>query len=162
METTEITSGPRELTLDQNAQSYLMSITKWAKFFAILGFIASGFMVIAAIVMIFLMGNHIDMNDLPDESSNFSFFRNMGSGFGTMMGVLYLLASLLYIFPSLYMYRFASYTKRALLSIDNEKLEIGLKNLKSAYKFVGILTVVILILYGLIFISSFLVSFFLT
>jgi hypothetical protein len=82
----------------------------------------------------------------------------MASEFGAMGGailpVFYLLFSLLYFFPCLYLFRFASKTRAAVLSSDAALLEAGLKNLKAFFRYMGILLIVVLAFYALAFVVA--------
>ncbi len=127
-----------ELQLTSLAKDYLTETAKWAKFLSIMGFILIGFMIIGALAM-FAVGDA---------------FAGMGAGafgnaFGAFLGVVYLLVAFLYFFPVLYLYKFSSKAKSALYNNNSQELTEALENLKSHYKFVGILTIVILSFYVL-------------
>jgi hypothetical protein len=66
--------------------------------------------------------------------------------------VVYLICALLFFFPCLYLYRFSVKMKLALASVSQENFDTSLQNLKSLLKFYGILTIVMLSIYALIFI----------
>ena len=72
------------------------------------------------------------------------------AGLGMLMTVLYLAFAALYFFPCLYLYRFSDKMKVALDAQDQVTLDESFLNLKSTFKFVGILMAVILGFYGLI------------
>lgn len=129
-----------ELQLTNESKSFLREAGKWANFLGVLGFIGLGFMVIGAFSII-AMG---------------SAFGSMGGGAGafgaigsTFLGVIYLLMVLLYFFPVLYLYRFGSKVKKAFANNDTAMLTSSLENLKSHYKFVGILAIIMLSFYVL-------------
>jgi len=134
-----------ELQFTHQAQGFVRETAKWATFLSILGFIFIGFMVLGALSM-FAMG---------------SAFSSMGGGGpmgamgmlgGATMGVIFLLMAVLYFFPIMYLYKFASNAKDALNSNNTERLTVAFENLKSHYKFVGILTVIGLAFYILVII----------
>ncbi|WP_294818545.1 DUF5362 family protein [uncultured Flavobacterium sp.] len=127
-----------ELQLTSLAKEYLTETAKWAKFLSIMGFIFLGFMLLGALSM-FALGSSID---------NFG-GGGFGTAFGAFAGVLYLLVALLYFFPVLYLYKFATKARTALYGNNSQELTAALENLKSHYKFVGILTIVILAFYVL-------------
>ena len=133
------TSSLFELHVDQIAGSYLKETARWAKFLAILGFILSGLMLLAGL----FAGTLI--------SAAFSTFGPsragmMGGGFVT---ILYIGIALINFFPCLYLFNFASKMQVALRSNDQELLNVSFKNLKSCYRFVGILMVIYLSLCAL-------------
>jgi hypothetical protein len=123
------------------AKQALLVASKWAKFLSILGFIGVGLMVIIGIFIMFQLAN------LPIRVGN-------GIPFG-VIGFFYVGMALLYFFPVYYLFQFANNTKKGISNNSNESVEIGLVNLKSMFKFVGIFTVVILSIYVLIFLVAF-------
>ncbi len=121
-------SGRNRDDLDQTAS--------WAKFLAIVGFVFVGFMVIAALSMAFFANAMpAEMETLPGGMSLIIFF--------------YLLIGAVYFVPILYLYRFASNMKDALRVNDQGYLDTAIANIKSHYRFIGILMIAILALYGL-------------
>ena len=134
------------LQVDSVAQGYLAETAKWGKFLAILGFIGSGFMVLAGIVMM-LFGSFI--GDSPELAAT-----PFASGFGALMGVFYILIAVVYIMPALYLFRFCDRTKKALATNDTPVLTDAFGQLKSLYKFMGVLAAIFIGLYALIFIFA--------
>jgi hypothetical protein len=132
-----------EMHLNASALEFLKESAKWSKFLAIMGFIGIGFMVLAAI----FMGTIMSL--LP-----------MGGGMGvteampfTFISILYIIIAGLYFFPVYYLYKYANDTKIAIQNNDSELLSTGLGFLKSHHKFLGIMMIVILSLYVLMFIG---------
>jgi|TARA_R110000737_G_scaffold234416_1_gene247368 hypothetical protein len=138
----------------EKIKEYLAIIGKWAKFFSILGFIGMGFMLLAGLA--FLLFGSLPMVDSLGGSSV--------SGYGNMtfmpklMGFIYIIMAVLYYFPVLYMYNFAIKIKVALASNSQHEYEIAFENLKKHFKFVGLVTVVILSIYALIFVLGLLAA----
>ena len=137
--------GGGSLDLTQEAIGYLKTTAKWANFLAIIGFIGVGFMVLAALFVGTFMSSMSDFSEISPL---------IGSGFGLAMTILYLIIAALYFFPTLYLYRFATKTKAAIRDYQTHNLTEGLKNLKSSFKFVGIMIAVILGLYALILVFA--------
>jgi uncharacterized membrane protein YjgN (DUF898 family) len=132
-----------ELQLDQTSTAYLGEAAKWAKFLAILGFIFCAFLVIAALFAGTMMS---------------AMMSAAGGGMGSMFGsgfitILYLMGAALYFFPCLFLFRFASQMQDAIRNHEQAKLQGSLKNLKSLFRFLGILTIIIIAFYILIFIG---------
>lgn len=125
-----------ELQLTQAAQEFLREAAKWAMFLSILGFIGLALILFMGLGM-FAAGSAIDSAGAGA----------MGAFPASIMGVAYLLMAVLYFFPILYLYKFASNTKQALLNSSTEQLTESLKNLKSHYKFIGIVTIVMIAIY---------------
>jgi len=131
-----------EFVVTEAAWTYLTEIAKWARFLAIVGFIFLVVLVIIALFMGSIMG--ATMSEIDDEAAG-----AMGALMGGGMTALYLLMAALYFFPTWYLYRFATRTKQALASSDSELLAGGLEQLKSCFKFMGILMIIVLAFYAL-------------
>ncbi|WP_035842653.1 hypothetical protein [Crocinitomix catalasitica] len=127
-----------DLALSTTALGFLKETGKWAKFISILGFIVVGFMIIASLVMM-MAGSALGRN-----------FGGMNMD-ATIVGLIYLGVTALYFFPIYYLYNFSVKIQHAILSKNNQVLEDALEFLKSHYKFIGILMVIMLGFYALIF-----------
>ncbi|TLX71993.1 hypothetical protein E9993_19490 [Labilibacter sediminis] len=134
-------SEVRALTISENTSVFLLSAAKWAKFIAIMGFIAVGFMVLgglfSGIVMSF-MENEFAM--MPFPPFIFSF--------------LYLAMGALYFFPVYYLFKFSTQAQYAIQTLNTTQLEIAFRNIKSYFKFIGVLIIVMLSLYALAIIGA--------
>ncbi len=129
------------INVDQAGKSHLADAAKWAKFLAVFGFIICGLIVIIGI----FFGSFFSMltsqygsnpyNELPVNSG-------LGSVMGTAMAFVYILMALIYFFPCLYLFRFATKMKNAIASNDQTVLNASFQNLKAAFRFVGILTII--------------------
>jgi len=146
----DIVTGP-ELIIDERAKGFLLDVCKWARFLSILGFIGIALMVLFAIIFGSLMGS---IGDSFNSDSNYSVV-NMSSGLFT---VIYLLMAMVYFIPLLYLFRFATNTRSALQSNNQESLNAGFEFLKKHYRFLGYLAVVIIVLYAIGFVLAFFVG----
>ncbi|MBB6609768.1 hypothetical protein H7F15_01845 [Pontibacter sp. Tf4] len=133
------TPAPQGLNLNLASEDFLRNTAKWGKFLAIVGFVGVGFMVLAGIFAGTMLG--AAMSQAGGDG-----FGSAGGGFFT---VFYLIFAALYFFPVLYLYKFSDKMKAALDSKDEDLITESFKNLKSLFKFMGILTIVILGFYGL-------------
>ncbi|MBX2871152.1 MAG: DUF5362 domain-containing protein [Saprospiraceae bacterium] len=127
-------------TLNSEIKSYLAETAKWGYFLSIVGFIGIGFMVLAGL----FMGSFMSTLGLGAAG--------MGLINPAIFTVIYLLMAALYFFPVLYLFKFSTKMKVALRSDNEAELTTSFQNLKSLYKFMGILTAIILGLYALIFV----------
>ena len=119
------------LEVSREARSYLNEAGRWARFLAILGFIGAGLLVFLGLSS-FVVG---------------SATRSMGTPFPTaFLGIIYLALAVVYIFPCLYLYRFASQAKMATQHNDSGQLTESLGNLKATFKFFGILSIILIAL----------------
>ena len=131
-----------ELHIDAPSSAYLSETAKWAKFFAILGFIGCGLIVCIA----FFAGSILSATFSRYGMEGGSAASSMGGAFIT---VIYILIALLYFFPCLYLFRFATKMQSALRTNEQEQLANSFKNLKSCFRFLGILTIILLSIYAL-------------
>lgn len=144
MQNTDLLSN--DLTVTTISRGYLSETAKWAKFLAILGFIMCGFIVIAAFFLPFLM-SFIPSGEMMPMGV-------MGKGLGIIMAFMYLGLALIFFMPCLYLYRFSTKMKTALLQSDSEVLDTSLSNMKSFFKFYGIMTIITMSFYVLILIIT--------
>ena len=135
-----------ELQFTPVAQGFLRETAKWARFLSIVGLIFIGLYVLLALMM-FAMGGAMDA--ASENMDGMGGMGMMGAVGGAAMGVIYLICALIYFFPILYLYRFATNTLSALDSNNTDQLTNGLENLKSHYKFMGILMCIALIFIAL-------------
>jgi hypothetical protein len=138
-----------ELQITPVAQGFLKEIAKWAAFLSIVGFIFIGFLVLGALAM-FAMGSAMSSN-MQGMGGSMGMMGMLG---GATLGVLYLIIALLYFFPVMYLFKFSSNAKKALSSNNTEQLTTSIENLKSHYKFMGILTIIGIAFYFIIFIVA--------
>lgn len=137
-------STENKLVFSEEILKNLNTTQKWAKFLAILGFIGVGIMFIAGFVVM-LMG------------SSFNSLTPYPMPFG-VLGIVYIILAALYFFPLLYLWKFATNIKNAIVRNVQNIAEKAFFNLMAHYRFVGILTIVIISLYLLIFIGIILFS----
>lgn len=122
------------------AKNFLATAATWGKFLAIMGFIGTAIMVLVGIAMMFVGSAFSGLGQNPV----------MGALGGVGFGFIYIILSLIYFFPSLFLFQFSSKTKASIRNSDSLELEEGLKNLKSLFLFLGISTIVMLVFYFLI------------
>lgn len=125
-----------DLQIDHQGNNFLAEAAKWGKFLSIMGFIFCGLMAIFALFAGTLMASM-----MPGLGSAEGTSAAIGGGFVT---VLYLILALIYFFPCLYLFNFSSKMQVALRSNQQDILNTAFRNLKSCFKFMGILTIVIL------------------
>jgi uncharacterized oligopeptide transporter (OPT) family protein len=73
---------------------------------------------------------------------------------GLVITIVYLILAALYFFPVYYLYQFSTRMKTALSTKKDDTLADAFEVLKSHYKFIGVLTVIVLSLYVLGIVSS--------
>ena len=127
-----------DLQIDQQTFSYFSESAKWAKFLAIVGFVYCALLIILALFAGAVLATMMPMMGAGAGGEGAA---AIGGGFIT---VFYLLIALVYFFPCLYLYKFASQMQLAIGHNDATKMQSSVKNLKSFFKFFGIITIIIL------------------
>lgn len=123
-------------------KSQLKETSKWAKFLAILGFIGLGIMVLVALLFM-VAGSALPTLD----------------GFSpTLFGIIYLVFAGIYFLPIKYLYDFSTQMSRAVTMTDQQSFSNAIDSLKSHYKFIGIMTIVMISLYLLMIIGVIVVT----
>ena len=130
------------LSIDMNSKAHLSEAARWARFLAIVGFVMCGLIVLGGIfagsIISSLMGGYrgSGFRDSP-----------MGSGVSMMMTIFYIGFAVLYFFPCLFLFQFANYMKAAIATENQDSLTTSFQNLKRTFRFVGILTIIVLCFY---------------
>lgn len=128
-----------ELQITDEIKNYLRLAGKWGMFLSILGFIFMGLMVFAGFII------SIALSFIPTVTASPLPFPPF------LFGFLYLVIGAVYFFPILYLYRFSSGIKQALAQNDQDRLTRAFYYLKAQYRFIGILMIVMLALYVVMF-----------
>jgi len=119
-----------QIVVSEGMLDALKATRPWVKFLSIVGFVFCAIMALVGLAMMGGMGAGKD--GLP-------------AGLGPVFGVVYLLLVALYFFPCLYLLRYASAIAR-IPAEGQRAVEEALVKQKSFWKFIGILTAVVLIL----------------
>jgi hypothetical protein len=138
------------LEFDHQVSAYVTESAKWSKFLAIVWFVLCGLMAIFAMFAGSLL------------ASSASLMGGVSGGIGAYMGgfitVIYLVMAVITFIPNLFRYQFAVKALRAIRNNDQQTLVESLSKLKSYNKYWGILTIIILAFYILIFVFTILGS----
>ena len=114
----------------------------WVLFLSILGYIGCGFMVLGGFFMMVGMGA---------VSAEMDAILPMGF---VGMGIIYLIFAALYIYPCVKLTQYSSGIKRLLLSQASIDLETALDHQRSFWKFCGIIALITVSIYALIFVIA--------
>lgn len=137
----EIMQPAAQLQISPEAVSFLATTAKWTKFLVILGFIITGFLVLAGLVVAVFFGKY------NSQQMNTGLMSYLSSG---TLGIIYIVIAVIYILPILYLNNFSNATTRAVHSGSTERLTYALQNLKRFFKFIGLLMIALLVIYLLI------------
>lgn len=129
------------LNLDQTGRSHLGEAARWAKFLSIIGFIMCALIVL---IGVFFGSFFSTLTSGYGNNPYDDFSTSATSGLGATMAVVYIIIALIYFIPVLFLFRFATKMKNALATNDQEILNASFQNLKASFRFVGILTIIML------------------
>jgi hypothetical protein len=122
--------------VDPRAVQALQNTKPWVRLCSVIGFISTGFILLAALVM--LLGGAF----MPTQKQAFPF-----AGFQFVLGLLYAAMGVLYLFPSIKLWKYGSSIVRLMVSGSNADLIEALEQQRSFWKFVGIMILVMIVLY---------------
>lgn len=137
----EQSSNLFELHIDPQSQSFLSETAKWAKFISITGII----LLVLGILAV-LLGGFTAVSTLNQFDTG-----GAGSTFMTTYLIVVVILMAVFIIFYVYLYRFAVRMQVALRNNDQATLTSSFSALKSAFKFAGIVLIVILAFYLIAF-----------
>lgn len=130
---TPIQSEP-EIKVSEIQKSYFAEIGKWSKFMGILYAICFGIIAVLGVIFIILSS---DIGEITEGLS------------AAIYGIILVVASVICIFPTIFLLKAAKGFKDGIKDCDTEKFEDGVKNTKSLYKFLGIYSIIALAFAGI-------------
>ena len=138
------------LTVDLMAREQLAEAARWARFLAIMGFIACGIMVVAGVMVsiIYSFVNRIQTRYSYSGRAVNTFNRS------AFVGIMYVIMAVLMFFSCLYMFRFANKMRAALHEQSRDEMNESFLNLKKLFKYNGILTIVLVAFYVMILFAA--------
>ena len=96
-----------KLRINNSIKENLITAAKWARFLAVMAFVFTGIMGIASLVIL-----------IAALSSGVSYYIGMGLG--------YMILTIIFIFPGLYLIRFAGSTEKGLKSNKQGEFDYGI------------------------------------
>ena len=135
--------GTTGLSVTESMKSDLLTAAKWTKFLCIIGCIGTVLLVLVSIILMIFGSFMGTFTQLP---------------YGAAIGVLYLIIAALYIYPIIKGFQFANGTKAACLTDDENELARGFSGLSALLRFMGIITIIIMVLYVLIIFGAFITA----
>ena len=130
-----------ELSVTPESRSHLGETAKWAKFLSICGMVG--------IILMVIFGIYISLAVSKQSNEFDDLYRKQGvelssKGLGAGMMITYILFGLLYFFPCLFTLQFANKMKSALISNDSLVLSESFRSLKKTFRYMGVLTIIML------------------
>jgi len=139
------TSSLFSLNIDPVTKTHLTETARWARFLAIFGMI-----VLALGLVVSLMGATVFKTffgfptGIEDETNASLSAMRVGMVVGTIITLA------IFFFPLLFLLRFANAMRRAITANDQNRLNESFQNLKVYFRYLGILVLIFLVLYGII------------
>ena len=143
-ETTAESSASPQLFVTEEMRSHFYEMAKWSGFLAIVGFVFTGLTVVSS----FTIGAAIGTNP---ELAGLKPFAGLGSLGFTIVGLLYAFAI---FYPSLLLFKYSASAKLGVLYGDQHSLNEAMGNLKSLFKYWGIMTIILISLYVILLLST--------
>ena len=131
------------LHFSENVKSSLAYTTVWTKFLAIAGFIMIGLLILIGIGIGFSVSAASSIMPTP--------YSGLGSIGSTFIIIIYIIIGALYLYPTNQLYHFSKKMKVAIIESNQPLLEEALEHQRKMFKFIGILLIVILCIYALLF-----------
>lgn len=133
------------LTIDPLTKSHLSDTAKWARFLAIAGIVLLALGVLFTILSITVLKNsgftRYTYNGVEQEE--------LTAGMKATVFIVMLIIFAIAFFPMWYLLQFANKMKIALYSNDQEALNNSFLNIKRYFRYVGVITIIVLAFYGL-------------
>ena len=126
------------LAIDHEGKGYLFTAGKWARFLGILGFIA---VAIIALLCVFAGTATLIMG----HSSSTGFSISAGAGALEILPLLPIM--ILYFFVSYFLYQFGTNIKNGIAVNDTLFATKAFRNLKSHFKLIGIIAIIVIVFY---------------
>lgn len=137
------------LTIDPLTKSHLYETAKWARFLSIVGMISLALMILFGLFFSTIFsGLSNNSFDGAEPSTEWT------TGMGMAMGIIYIIIAIIWFFPLLYLLRFSNTIKSAVNSNDQNALNVSFQNLKACFRYIGILTIIVIALYALILVFA--------
>lgn len=122
----------QEISVGFNTINDLRIAGQWGMMLAVMGFISIGIMLLFALLFtLFPFGNQFDAA-LPYPRF--------------LLGGLYLIFAVIYLFPVIYLYKFSTHAKKTFLHRDETEFNYSIRNLKILFRLTGIFTIAMLVI----------------
>ncbi len=126
------------LEIDQSGKYNLAEAAKWAKFMGIIGMIMVVLMILGGLAFMTIGSQMLDSAQIPGLPVE-----------GAAFGIIYIIIAALYFYPTWTLLKFGTQTRLGIKNENQAQFNEGLSSLKNCFKFVGILTVIVIAIYVL-------------
>lgn len=139
------------LAVQEISFTHLKEAAGWARFLAIMGFVGSALLALAGTSMLFFRAR-VYSYGADHAEINRAYYK--GAGSLNLLALIYFAGAVLYFFRCLLLYRFADRLKYSLDVSSQDDLALAFNNLKKMFRYTGILTIVVVALYLILFFGA--------
>jgi len=143
----------KRIEVGEEALNYLNTTRKWTMFFAVLGFVVTGLMLLGCIVAGVLFRSFTGLSGMEGmeelESTGF-----VAGAAEILLIVFIIIIALIYFFPLYYLLRFSQHTRKAIKTLSGEELTKAFRNLKSYWLYIGVLVIIVFSVNLIIFVIA--------
>jgi hypothetical protein len=129
------------LQFDEYLRTELSDAARWARFLAIMGFIFCGFIVAIGIFVDVIYKSIINQ---------YTFSNNPMGFLHAFLPVIYIIIAGIYLFPFMYLYRFATKAKSGMDVNSQADIIASIAQLKKLFRFVGVILLIGLSIYAIV------------
>jgi len=143
----------KKIEIGSESLRYLDTTRKWTMFFAILGFIVIGLMIIGGFAAGALMKSMSGLKDIEGMEG----MEAAGAAAGVaqvLLLVIILIFAVIYFFPLFFLFRFSTHTSNAIKTLDRNELGKAFRYMKSYWLYIGVLVIILLAIYLIIFLVA--------
>lgn len=128
------------LSIDPATKSHLSETAKWARFLAVAG------LIFLILLIFFGLYSTLVISRYEDVFNGYTGRRGYFESIGVGVAILYVVIAVVAFFPLLFMLRFAGQMRNALSANDQALLNSSFQNLKVYFRYLGIVTIIFLVL----------------
>ena len=136
------------LSIDPVTKSHLNDTAKWARFLAIAGIVLLSLALIFTILSVTVFPNstysRLTVNGVEED--------RLTATMKIVLAICITIAFLIAFFPMWYLLQFSNQMKKALYNNDQQALNFSFLNIKRYFRYVGIIMIIVLVVYGLAFV----------
>lgn len=144
IENSENQGEATEMLITFEAEAYLREAGKWAHFLGIAGFVFSALTIISAFSVGSVVGQLQQTYGTGLSASQLS----------TGLSFIYIVFGVLIFRPSLYLFQFGAGLKKGFEFGDQFNLNYAFQKLKSCFRFLGIVIIMLIVFYLMVFIAA--------
>jgi hypothetical protein len=135
-----------QAVITEGVVGQLAGTKPWVRLISVMCFIGVGFMLLAGLVM--MVGGASMFNGIAKGNSGLT------AGMITAMAVAYTIFGILYLYPAVKLWKYANRIGDLVRSGQSADLESALNEQRAFWKFFGVIILLFLALYGLIFLIA--------